>query len=384
VAVAVPFTRPGICPEAGSAVLDVLSSGWVTTGEQVGEFEREFADYVGARYAVAVSSCTAAIELSLRSLGLARGAKVLMSTMTFCGAAAAIRHAGLTPVLADVDPVTAMPSEATVTTAARAAGGVDAMVVLHLGGLATDVDAMAEAAGLDLGHVIEDAAHALGAGWGERAVGTLSHATCFSFYATKNLAIGEGGMVTTDDPQLAEQVRTTRLHGMSKDAWRRYLPGGGWRYDVAVDGLKANMTDIQAAIGRAQLRHLDQYQAHRALAAHRYDEVLAGISGIDLPPRPTTGWHAWHLYAVRVRPDFGVARDDVIEGLLRRGIGSSVHFIPVHQLSWYGHECVLPPGGFPGADGVFEQTLSLPLDQVITTAEVDAVCGALAEIQDFA
>ncbi|HEY8621293.1 MAG TPA: DegT/DnrJ/EryC1/StrS aminotransferase family protein [Dermatophilaceae bacterium] len=376
----VPFTRTQICEEACLAVQQVLGSGWVTSGQQVIEFEREFAENVGARRAVAVSSCTAALELALRALRLPPGSRVLMSTITFCGAASAIVHAGLQPVLADVDPITAMPSPVTVAAAARAVGGVQAMVVVHLGGLPTQVEEMAEAAGITLDHVVEDAAHALGTAVGERVVGTISRATCFSFYATKNLAIGEGGMLTTEDDELADAVGRARLHGMSKDAWRRYLPGGGWRYDVQDDGLKANMTDVQAAIGRAQLRGFEATQARRAEAAARYDSLIVNIPGLTLPLRPMSGRHAWHLYAVRVRPNFGVGRDDLITALSERGIGTSVHFIPVHRLTWFSHICLRAPGGFPGAESVFDETLSLPMDQVLTDEDISTVCTALAEI----
>jgi dTDP-4-amino-4,6-dideoxygalactose transaminase len=376
----VPFTRTQICEEACQAVQQVLASGWVTGGRQVIDFEREFAEHVGAPRAVAVSSCTAALELALRGLHLPAGSRVLMSTVTFCGAASAIVHAGLQPVLADVDPVTGMPSPETVSAAARAVGGVRAMVVVHLGGMPTDVEAMAEAAGVTVNDVVEDAAHALGTVVGDRAVGTISRATCFSFYATKNLAIGEGGMLTTGDHELAEEVSRARLHGMSKDAWQRYLPEGGWRYDVKVDGLKANMTDVQAAIGRAQLRRFEAAQARRAAAAARYDSLIVGIPGLTRPLRPTSGRHSWHLYAVRVRPDFGVSRDAVITALSEREIGTSVHFIPVHRLTWFSRICERAPGGFPGAERVFEQTLSLPMDQVLSDDEIDTVCAALAEI----
>jgi Predicted pyridoxal phosphate-dependent enzyme apparently involved in regulation of cell wall biogenesis len=376
----VPFTRTQICEEACLAVQQVLGSGWVTSGQQVIEFEREFAEHVGARRAVAVSSCTAALELALRALRLPAGSRVLMSTVTFCGAASAIVHAGLQPVLADVDPITAMPSPVTVAAAARAVGGVQAMVVVHLGGMPTQVEEMAEAAGITLDHVVEDAAHALGTVVGDRVVGTISRATCFSFYATKNLAIGEGGMLTTEDDELADAVGRARLHGLSKDAWRRYLPGGGWRYDVQDDGLKANMTDVQAAIGRAQLRRFEATQARRAEAAARYDSLIVDIPGLTIPLRPMSGRHAWHLYAVRVRPNFGVGRDDLITALSERGIGTSVHFIPVHRLTWFSHICLQAPGGFPGAESVFDETLSLPMDQVLTDEDVETVCTALAEI----
>jgi len=376
----VPFTRTEICDEARVAVQRVLASGWVTSGQEVVEFEREFAEHVGSRRAIAVSSCTAALELALRALRLPLGSRVLMSTITFCGAASAIVHSGLQPVLADVDPITAMPSPATVAAAARAVGGVQAMVVVHLGGLPTQVQELAQAAGIALDHVVEDAAHALGTVVGEQVVGTISRATCFSFYATKNLAIGEGGMLTTDDDELADAVGRARLHGMSTDAWRRYLPGGGWRYDVEDDGLKANMTDVQAAIGRAQLRRFESTQARRAETAALYDSLIVDIPGLTLPLRPMSGRHAWHLYAVRVRPNFGVGRDDLIAALSERGIGTSVHFIPIHRLTWYSQICLQAPGGFPGAESVFEETLSLPMDHVMTDEDVVTVCTALAEI----
>lgn len=376
----IPFARTVIGPEARSAVARVLESGWVTTGQEVVEFEREFADYVGAGRGVAVSSCTAGLELALRGLGLAPGSRVLMSTNTFCGAAGAITHAGLVPVLADVDPWSAVPTEDLIRAAVREVGGVSAMVVVHLGGRPVDVEAAAAAAGIGLDRVIEDAAHALGTEVGSQRVGSISRATCFSFYATKNLAIGEGGMVTTSDDDFAETLVRTRLHGMSRDAWRRYTPGASWRYDVADDGLKANLTDVQAAIGRAQLRRFDADQARRVELAARYDAQLAGLPSISLPPRPVEGRHAWHLYAVRIQPGFPVSRDELIDRLSALGIGSSVHFIPLHRLTWHVNHCVVPAGGLPGADRVFEGTLSLPFDQNMTDDDVDEVCAALRQI----
>ncbi|HET7798801.1 MAG TPA: DegT/DnrJ/EryC1/StrS family aminotransferase [Humibacillus xanthopallidus] len=375
----IPFARAVLTAEARAAADRALASGWLTTGPEVASFEDELAAFVGARRGVAVSSCTAALELALRGLDLPAGARVLMSADTFCGAAAAIVHPGLVPVLADVDPVTAMPGTREIRSAAVAAGGVDAMVVVHLGGAPTDVEAAADAAQLPLDRVVEDGAHALGASVRGRPVGALSRATCFSFYATKNLAVGEGGMVTTDDDDLADTLQSTRLHGMSKDAWRRYLPGGSWRYDVRHDGLKANLTDVQAAVGRAQLAAFPRHQERRAALAARYDARLTGLDGIRRPPRTRLGTHAWHLYAVRVTPPFPIGRDELIERLARRGIGTSVHFIPLHRLEWFARHCVLPPGGLPGADEVYAETLSLPFDQHLADDELDAVCDALWE-----
>ncbi len=379
----IPFARVEICDEARQAAARVLDSGWVTTGPEVLAFEGELAEWVGAGNAVAVASCTAAIELSLRALGLPPGAKVLTSTMTFCGAVHAIVHAGLVPVLADVDPVTLCSDASACAAAARRAGGVDAMVVTHYAGYPAPVAELAEAAGLPLQRVVEDAAHALGTEIGSRPVGTVSAATCFSFYATKNLPIGEGGMVTTDDQAIADHVRRTRLHGMSKDAWKRYLPGSAWRYSVEVAGLKANMTDLQAAIGRAQLRRFGGWQGRRALLASRYDEGLAGIPGLRLPARPSRGRHAWHLYVVQVEPEFGLGRDDLIAQLAERGVSCSVHFIPAHHFPYFrdllGADLL---GRHPGADTAFERVVSLPLYPGLEPADVDDVCELIAGLRD--
>ena len=377
----IPFARSQVAPEAVDEVARVLASGWLTTGPQVGEFERELAEYVGAPHAVAVASCTAAIELSLRALKLPPGAKVLTSTMTFCGAVHAIVHAGLRPVLVDVNPETLMPDAATTAAAVEREGPVDAMVALHFGGYPAPVAEMAEAAGLPLTRVIEDAAHALGTSVGEQPVGTVSAATCFSFYATKNLPIGEGGMVTTADPAIAEHVRRARLHGMSRDAWKRYMPGSNWQYEVDVAGLKANMTDVQAAIGRAHLRRFDEWQARRAELADRYDERLAAIPGIRLAPRPASGRHAWHIYVIRVESAFGIDRDTLSAQLSERGISCSVHFIPTHHHPYFRR--LLGGGGaaqFPGADAVFPQILSLPLYQALEDEELDRVCEEIAAL----
>ena len=376
----VPFADCEIAEEAQEAALEVLRSGWVTTGRQTSAFESEFAEYVGAEHAVAVSSCTAGIELALRSLGLEPGSRVLVSTVTFCGAVHAIVHAGLQPVLVDVDPGTGMPDEYTVRRAAASCGGVEAMLVVHLAGDPTPVVALAAAAGLPLDRVVEDAAHALGSYYCGSHIGTETAATCYSFYATKNLPIGEGGMVTTADPDRADLLRRMRLHGMSADAWRRYLPGGSWQYDVRTAGLKANMSDLQAAIGRAQLRRLPQWQHRRAEIAARYDERLAQLPGLGLPhrPRPGQGVHAWHLYPVRI-PPWWPARDDVITDLDAAGIGTSVHFIPIHRLGHFRKYASGAGRDMRGAEALFPSLVSLPMYPRLTDEQVDAVCLALDE-----
>ena len=373
----VPFSRPVIAPEAGAAVSRVLRSGWITTGPECVAFEDELAGWLGVEHAVSVSSCTAAIELSLRGLHLPTGSKVLVPAITFCGAVEAILHAGLAPVLADVDPATGEVSPGTCAAAAREAGGVQAMLALHFAGNPAPVPALADAAGVGLDHVVEDAAHALGTSAEDGLVGGTSRATCFSFYATKNLPIGEGGMITTRDEELAAWLRRARLHGMSSDAWRRYLPGGSWRYTVHEPGLKANLSDIHASIGRVQLRHLDAWQERRREIAARYTAGLQDLVGLGLPTESVPGSHAWHLYVVRVRPDHGIHRDELSLVLAEQGIGTSVHFIPLHHLPRYREVAEMPTAGLPGADAVFEETLSLPMHQGLTDDEVDTVVEAL-------
>lgn len=374
----VPFARAEIVPEAQAAALRVLRSGWLTMGPETAEFERELGNYVGARQVVAVSSGTAAIDLALRALRLTPMAAVLTPSLTFCGAVAPILQAGLRPVLVDVDADTLLPTPATIARAARRAGRPAAMIVQHMAGHPADVAELADAAGLPADRVVEDAAHGLGAELRGARVGAASHAACFSFYATKNLPIGEGGAIATYDDELADHARTARLHGLSRDAWRRYLPGGSWRYDVAEPGHKANITDLQAAIGRAQLAHLASWQARREHLAAHYDAALADVPGLVLPTRPAHGRHAWHLYQVRVRPEYGTSRDLVIEALTNRGVGTSVHFIPVHHLS--GFREVLGPEecrSVPVTDRVAEEILSLPMYPALTNADVARVADAL-------
>jgi dTDP-4-amino-4,6-dideoxygalactose transaminase len=374
----VPFCRTEITPEAQQAAVRVLASGWVTMGAESIAFEQEFGASVQAPYTVAVSSCTAAIQLALTGLGLPPGAPVLTPTLTFCGAVQAIVHAGLRPVLVDTDEATLTVSAEGVAKAAR--HGAAAMVVQHMAGYPVDGAELAEAAGIPNGNVVEDAAHGLGATVGGRPVGSFSRAGCFSFYATKNLPIGEGGAITTTDGDLAERWRRMRLHGMSGDAWRRYHRSGTWRYTVEEAGMKANFTDLQAAIGREQLRRLPAWQQRRAAIAARYDAQLAGLEGLELPPRPAADTHAWHLYIVRIHPrPFGIDRDTAAERLAEAGIGTSVHFIPVHHLPYFRNLLGLEAcGELSAADQIFPRLLSLPMFPGLTDSDVDRVCEALA------
>jgi dTDP-4-amino-4,6-dideoxygalactose transaminase len=368
----VPFTVPPMTDQARAAAQRVLRSGWVTTGPECAAFEQELAAYLGQPHVVSVASCTHALELTLRALRLEPGAAVLTPSLTFCGAVAAIAHAGYRPVLVDIDEATLTPDQKAVAVAVARAGRPAAMVVCDLGGYPVDAAALADAAGLPYSRVIVDAAHGPGGDVGRAAAATAPFATCLSFYATKNLPIGEGGAVATHDEELAGWLRSVRLHGMNKDAWRRYLPGGSWRYDVPEIGFKANLTDLQAAIGRAQLAALPGWQARRAELFARYDAALG--DAVVLPLRHPG--HARHLYQVRV-----ARRDELAAQLAEAGIATSVHFIPVHRLTGYaqllgGDECA----SVPVTDRVADELLSLPLYPGLSDGAVDRVSDCLNEL----
>jgi dTDP-4-amino-4,6-dideoxygalactose transaminase len=381
VPVSVPFTVPPLADAVPEVVGQTLRSGWLTTGPRCAEFESALATYLGQPIVVAVASCTQAIELSLRALRLDPGASVLTPSLTFCGAVGAIAHAGYRPVLVDVDEATLTPNERTTAAAMSRAirsglGRPAAMVVCDLGGYPVDHAALAAAAALPTSRVVVDAAHGPGGDVGRADPASAPFAACLSFYATKNLPIGEGGAVATHDPELAEWLRRARLHGMSRDAWRRYLPGGSWRYEVSEVGFKANLTDLQAAIGCAQLALLPAWQDRRRDIVARYDAVLAApeLAETVRLPRRHPG-HAWHLYQVRVP-----GRDRVAAHLADAGVATSVHFIPVHRLGGYAR--LLGPeevAAVPVTDRIADELLSLPLYPDLADEAVDRISGLLAD-----
>jgi dTDP-4-amino-4,6-dideoxygalactose transaminase len=375
----VAFAGCRITPGARAQALDAMASGWLTAGQRTVTFEQAFAAWIGAEHAVAVSSCTAAIELALRSLALQPGARVLTPSLTFCGAIHAIVHAGLRPVLIDSDQETLTVNAESLYAQRRHHPA--AMMIHHMAGYPVSVRDMADAAGLPVTRVVEDAAHGLGAELDGQPVGTLDSSACFSFYATKNLPIGEGGAITTTDEERIDRLRVMRQHGMSRDAWRRYEPGSDWRYGVESEGLKANFTDLQAAIGLGQLPHLSAWQARRAELADRYDEHLAEVSGIVRPSRPRGGRHAWHLYVVRVGTAYGRSRDSLAAQLGQRGIGTSVHFIPTHHFRYFQRLLGTEIGDLPVADRLADELLSLPMHPYLTDEDVDRVCAEIAALR---
>lgn len=372
-----PYCLPLIGEEEIAEVVDSLRSGWVTTGPKVKRFEDDFARYVEARHAIAVNSCTAALHISLAALDLGAGDEVIVPTHTFCATGNVVAHLGATPVLVDVNEhflVTAEAIREAITPRTRA------IVPVHFAGQSCDLDeilAVAEAHGIP---VIEDAAHAAGSKYKGQRIGSHGKAVCFSFYAIKNLTTGEGGMITTNDDAFAARMRILALHGMSKDAWKRYSEAGSWYYEVVEHGYKQNMTDIQASMGIHQLRKLDGFIARREEIAGRYREAFGTMSELILPQALPDRNHVYHLFPVRLAVDkVSINRANFISELAARRIGASVHFIPLHRhpaFARYGYTA----DRFPVAERLYEGLLSLPLYPKMTDADVQDVIDAVKEI----
>lgn len=377
----VPFFRPDIGDEEIAAVVDTLRSGWLTVGPRTQEFEEAFARAVGAPHAVAVSSCTAALHLALDALELEPGDEVITSTLTFAATGATIVHTGARPVLADCTRDTLNIDPADV--ARKVTPRTRAVVPVHFAGQPAPMDEILEIARQYRLKVVEDAAHALPASYRGRSVGTIGDLTAFSFYATKNLTTGEGGMLTLADAALADRLRTRRLHGMSRDAWRRYSAQGSWRYDVSYPGFKYNMTDVAASMGVVQLRRLPALHRRRQEIVALYDQMLGDRPELEpLTVQPDV-LHAWHLYVVRIRPEqLRIDRDALIELLKAEGIGTAVHFIPLHLHSFYRDAFGYRPEDFPVASAAAETILSLPLFTLMSDDDVRYVATTLRRILD--
>ncbi len=387
------FSPPLIGDEEIAEVIDTLRSDWITTGPKVKRFEEEFAAAVGAPAALALNSGTAAMHVALKTMGIGPGDAVITTPMTFCSTVHVIEHVGARPVLVDVDPRTLNIDPQRVREALERLNGpsgksgpVKAILPVHLYGHPCDLDALLEIASQYGLAVIEDAAHALPARYRGRMIGSFAAVanvpvlTCFSFYATKNLTTAEGGMLT-GPPELVERARTWSLHGMSRDAWKRYSAAGSWHYEVTCPGFKYNMTDIQAAIGLHQLRKLARFHERRREIAQRYNAAFSRFPAFELPAEDSGVEHAWHLYVVRVREErLGMSRNQFIEELTHRNIGSSVHFIPVHLHAYYRDKYGFSAGEFPVADREYQRIVSLPLYPRMSDQDVSDVMEAVSDI----
>lgn len=378
---AIPFHRPSIGDREKAAVMAVLDSGWLTTGERSVQFETAIRERLRVRHAVAVNSATAALHLALEALGVGPEHEVIVPAYTFAASGETVRYLGARPRLADIDGRTLNLSVETIAAQVRPA--TRAIQVVHMGGLVADMEAImafAQERGLA---VVEDAAHALPAARGGREAGAWGDANALSFYATKTVTTGEGGMLTTDSDEIADRARVMRLHGISRDAWKRYSAGGTWFYEIEDVGFKYNMTDIAAALGLVQLDRAEEMRQAREQVARRYDELFRAtglLESVDLPEHAAPGdVHAWHLYPLRLRTDrLAVSRDAVIEALKADGIGTSVHFIPLHLHPYYRRMYGYAPGDFPVAEREYGREISLPIYPDLTDAEIQRVVAGVA------
>jgi perosamine synthetase len=374
-----PFALPDIDGRERSQVWEVLKSGWLTPGPRTHAFEAEFAARLGVKHAIAVNSCTAAMHLALEATGLERGDEVITTTYTFAASAEVVRYFDARPVFVDVDPDTLnmCPEllERAITERTKA------IIPVHIAGLPCDMDSILEVAWRHKIPVIEDAAHAFPARYKGRMVGTLGDFTCFSFYATKTITTGEGGMICTDNDLWAERCRVMALHGISKDAWNRYTAEGSWYYEVVAPGFKYNMTDLASAIGLAQLGKAEHMWERRREIAQRYNEAFGGRDALQIPSNREDCEHAWHLYILRLKPGaLRIDRAAFIEALKQRNISASVHFIPLHVHPYYRDTYGYKPNDFPVAYQEYRRAISLPIYSKMSECDVDDVIEAVLDI----
>jgi perosamine synthetase len=374
-----PFHVPEIGNEEIDAVVETLRSGWLTTGPKVRQFEEDFGKVVGAGHAVAVNSGTAALHLALDAIGLRPGDEVIMSTMTFTASGEVVLYFGAKPVLVDCCPNTLNLDpdliDKAITTKTKA------IMPVHIAGQACDMDRIMEIAKTYNLCVVEDAAHAFPARYRDKMVGTIGDITCFSFYATKTITTGEGGMATTDNPAWAERMRIMSLHGISHDAWKRYTAEGSWYYEVLYPGFKYNLTDIAAALGLEQLKKGRRFWEIRQRYAALYAEGFRDVAAIKVPYAAPEIQHAWHLYIIQLELEqLRIDRKAFIELLKQENIGTSVHFIPLHLHPYYRDTFKYRPEDFPNASAVFERIISLPVYPMMTEADVRDVIDAVRKI----
>ncbi len=389
----VPFFRADLNAQEVEEVVATLRSGWLTSGPKVRRFEQEFAAAVGASYAVAVNSCTAALHLAVEALGLKPGQAVLVPTMTFATTAEVVRYMGAIPILVDCDPLTTnMELEDAARKLAQLKSGqlqdtlledleVVGIIPVHVGGMMMNIEAVQSFSTTQGLWVIEDAAHAFPAAWrrtpeetwqrcGERTAAV----SCFSFYANKTITTGEGGMAVTHDAELAERMRLMSLHGLSHDAWERYSGGGSWDYKIIAPGYKYNLTDIAASLGIHQLARAEEMRQEREGIARRYLEALGGVEEIELPLEDVDRIHSWHLFPIKLRLErLAINRNVFIEELKQAGVGCSVHWRPLHLHPYYRETFGWRPEDFPVATAMWERLISLPIFPGIRDNEIEHV-----------
>lgn len=371
-----PYNRPDMTDREADAVADAVRSLWITRGPQVGAFEHALSEYWGGARVVALNSCTAGLHLALVALGIGPGDEVVTTPFTFAASVNVIEHVGARPVLADIDPDTGLlgpeAAESAVGTKTKAVMPVD------YAGQAVDLDGFADLARRREVAIVEDAAHAIASGYKGKRVGTYPWFTAFSFYATKNLATGEGGALVCPDRETEDRIRVLSLHGMSKNAWNRYSETGSWFYEVQEPGFKYNMTDMQAALGLVQLDRLPEMQERRRVLAQRFNAAFVDEPALQTPSVRSDAEMAWHIYPLRIRPErLTINRDEFIERLKAFNIGTAVHFIPIHFHPYYRDKYGWKMGQFPNAEAYFSREISLPLYPSMTDGDADDVISAV-------
>jgi dTDP-4-amino-4,6-dideoxygalactose transaminase len=373
-----PFYRAAVDESDIAAVGEALRSGWLTSGPRAVEFENRIRDYCGAAHAIAVSSCSEAMFLVLKALGIGLGDEVVTTPITFASTVHAILHTGATPVLADIEPETLCVDPAAVRACINQR--TRALLPVHFGGQACRIQ---ELTALGLEHeipVLEDAAHAFGAKVDGRRLGSFGAATAFSFYATKNLTTAEGGAITTDDDELAHRLRLLGYHGMSRDSWSRYSDRGSWYYEVELPGYKCNLSDLHAALGLAQLARIDDLLARRRNIAAQLTAALGGCDAIELPRERPGNWHTWHLYVIQLKTEaLRIGRDEFIKALRADNIGTSVHFIPIHHHPFY-RPYLAQDARYPVSDDYYSRCISLPIFPDMSADDVRDTAEAVSRI----
>ena len=374
-----PFALPDIHESEITAVADVLRSGWITTGARTREFEAAFASAVSAPHAVMLNSCTAALHLALEALGLQAGDEVVVPTLTFAATAEVVRYFGATPVLVDVR---ASDHNLSPEAFERAIGPrTRAVLPVHFAGVPCDMDEIVSIARAKGVHVVDDAAHAFPCSYRGRPVGTLADITCFSFYATKTITTGEGGAAVTANEEWAARMRIMALHGISRDAWKRYTAEGSWYYEIVAPGYKYNLTDIASALGLGQLARAHEMLARRRAIAGVYDRALAPLGVFETLVQPADRGNAHHLYVLKLAPGaLRIDRAAFLEELKALGIGASVHFIPLHLHPYYRDTFGYTPDALPVARDVYERCFSLPLYSRMSDDDVARVVEAVVDV----
>ena len=383
----IPFSKVPLTGKESVYIGEVLKSGWLTTASKAKKFENIFSDYLQVKHACAVNSCTSALHLAIEATGIKKDDKVLVPSLTFTASAEIIRYMGAHPVFTDVEYGTCLISPSILNNAIKANQDVKALILVHYGGQSPvmttpDGEGIVDICNKNNIRLIEDAAHAFPAKFENRYIGSFGDVTCFSFYANKTITTGEGGMLVTNDDNIYKRVKIMRLHGINKDIWNRYITGmSSWEYDIIAPGYKYNMPDINAAIGLAQFEKAEYFREKRQKCADFYFNELNNLACIDLPLyREPMEDHSWHLFPIIIKPDAPLTRNEFIESMNKKSIGTSVHYKPLHHMSYYKETYNLKPEDFPNTEKIWKGTVSLPIYPELKENELKFICQSIKRL----